>query len=268
MKTRVLVYGSRGMDSRYNYILRHIFEEYILSYYEHDELIVVSGMARGADALGVELAKTYDLELHEYPADWNKHGKSAGYIRNALMGDVTDIAICLWDGISRGTSHMTSLLENKGVKVYMYNATDNYHNRLFAGPGLISSYITNYRYEKRLLDHFSDDVFVFGDNMIEKGTAGQACIRYLPNSFGIPTKRVPSMHPSSFFSDKDDEIEAVQQALQKLKEIGERNTIVFPSSRIGSGLARIQDTSPLIFNLIEHELSKIHPLYSMGRSYS
>ena len=45
--------------------------------------------------------------------------------------------------------------------------------------------------------------YLFGDNMIGKGMAGQAIIRGLPNAFGIPTKNLPAMTEQSFFTDDE-----------------------------------------------------------------
>ena len=53
------------------------------------------------------MAKQYAIEHHyefiEFPADWDKYGKSAGYRRNKEMVDIASAAICFWDGKSKGT---------------------------------------------------------------------------------------------------------------------------------------------------------------------
>lgn len=67
---------------------------------------IVSGMAKGADLLAYNLGKTANLTVHEFPADWDKHGKSAGYKRNTQMAEFSDVLVAFWDGKSRGTKHM------------------------------------------------------------------------------------------------------------------------------------------------------------------
>lgn len=67
---------------------------------------IVSGMARGADALGAEFARLHNVKLYEFPALWNTHGKSAGFIRNQLMLDFSDGLLAFWDGKSVGTADM------------------------------------------------------------------------------------------------------------------------------------------------------------------
>ena len=78
---------------------------------------VISGMARGADALAVRYATENNLTLHKFPADWDTHGKGAGFKRNAEMAEFADALIAFWDGKSRGTNHMIRTAEQKGLKV-------------------------------------------------------------------------------------------------------------------------------------------------------
>lgn len=67
---------------------------------------IVSGRARGADTLGEQLAKAYDMDCYIFPANWDHYGKRAGYVRNEAMADFADAALIFWDGHSKGTQHM------------------------------------------------------------------------------------------------------------------------------------------------------------------
>jgi hypothetical protein len=78
---------------------------------------IVSGMAKGADALGERYAKKHGYQIKQFPADWDKHGKSAGYKRNAEMAQYADALIAFWDGESKGTKHMIELANQLGLKV-------------------------------------------------------------------------------------------------------------------------------------------------------
>ena len=98
-------------------------------------------------------------------------------------------------------------------------------------------------------------IFVYGDNMIGKGTAGQATIRNCPNSFGIPTKRLPSMKDGSFFNDSPDEFNAVFQALNRLFQLSQTHDIVFPAKGIGTGLARMNQHSPKLYTYMIETLA-------------
>ena len=81
------------------------------------EVVIVSGGATGADALGEQYASEKGLTIDRHPADWKKNGRAAGPIRNAEMADVSDALIAFWDGQSRGTKSMIDLAQRKGLQV-------------------------------------------------------------------------------------------------------------------------------------------------------
>lgn len=78
---------------------------------------IVSGKARGADSLGERYAREMGYPIKEFPANWNKYGKSAGYIRNKEMAEYADGCVCFWDGDSKGTKHMIDLAEEKNISL-------------------------------------------------------------------------------------------------------------------------------------------------------
>jgi hypothetical protein len=87
----------------------------------HDEITeVVSGCAKGVDALGEEYAYKNHKRLMQFPADWDTYGKSAGIRRNNLMANYGDALIVVWDGKSKGTQHMIEAARRKGLKVFVY----------------------------------------------------------------------------------------------------------------------------------------------------
>lgn len=79
---------------------------------------IISGEARGADTLGIKLARSYNANIAIFPAQWSVYGKSAGYKRNTLMADNADVLLAFWDGTSKGTGHMIQLAHDKGLTVY------------------------------------------------------------------------------------------------------------------------------------------------------
>lgn len=83
---------------------------------------VVSGGARGADTLAERWAKSRGVPTEVYPADWERHGKSAGFIRNKLIVDNADAVLAFWDGQSRGTKMTIDLAVKlkKPVRVVRY----------------------------------------------------------------------------------------------------------------------------------------------------
>lgn len=113
------------------------------------------------------------------------------------------------------------------------------------------------RLEPLIVQYHPKSLFVFGDNLIRKGLAGQACIRVCDNSFGIATKRLPAMSEESFFKDRDDEYQVVKDdvaALVARMKTGEYDEVVFPSSGIGSGLAQLKVRSKGVWEVLRKEL--------------
>ena len=92
-------------------------------FYKDRAVSIVSGMARGADALGVTFARMNHVKLYEFPADWAKDGRGAGYKRNAEMGNFADGLLAFWDGQSRGTANMIEYMQSlkKPVHIVRYS---------------------------------------------------------------------------------------------------------------------------------------------------
>lgn len=104
-------------------------------------------------------------------------------------------------------------------------------------------------------------VFVFGDNLAERGYGGQAKeMRGEPNAIGIPTKRAPSMAPNAFFTDADfDRVKPIiDRQIALIKDaIAQGKTVYFPASGIGTGLAELSTRSPKIFEYLQSELEDL-----------
>ncbi len=80
---------------------------------------LVCGMARGADMLAYSLWANNKMPIHNFPANWDKYGKSAGFRRNQEMGEFADAAVCFWDGNSKGTKHMIDIMNKLNKPVYV-----------------------------------------------------------------------------------------------------------------------------------------------------
>lgn len=96
------------------------FEDYSLFCKVMNDLncdTIISGGARGADSLAKRYAKEKEINYVEYPAEWDKYGKSAGYKRNKLIVNDSDKLVAFWDRISKGTKHSIDLAKLKGIEV-------------------------------------------------------------------------------------------------------------------------------------------------------
>lgn len=117
MIKRVVIAGCRDY---HNYEEAKAYIDYVLSNIrEGNEIVILSGGACGADALGERYAKENGFKLQKYPADWAKYGKSAGPKRNEQMAKIGDYVICFWDGKSKGTRSMIEYAKkfNKPIRI-------------------------------------------------------------------------------------------------------------------------------------------------------
>ena len=76
---------------------------------------ILSGGADGVDALGEQWARRHGVPLTIYPANWERHGKAAGPIRNAEMARNADALLLLWDGQSSGSRNMLETAWRHGL---------------------------------------------------------------------------------------------------------------------------------------------------------
>ncbi len=110
---RVIIAGGRDFKD-YNLLTKTM--DHLLSNIQ-DDIIVVCGKARGADTLGERYAKEYGYSVQYFPANWNRYGKAAGYLRNTKMAKNADALVAFWDGASLGTRHMIETAKAHGLKV-------------------------------------------------------------------------------------------------------------------------------------------------------
>ena len=124
---RVIIAGGRDFND-YSLLQQHV--DRWLSRVT-DEVTIISGRAKGADTLGERYANERGYLTCVYPADWDSHGKAAGFIRNKEMAKNADALIAFWDGQSTGTRDMIELAKQYGLlwKVVYYNATENQEKR-------------------------------------------------------------------------------------------------------------------------------------------
>ncbi|HEY7823739.1 MAG TPA: DUF2493 domain-containing protein [Acidimicrobiia bacterium] len=112
--TRVLVCGGRDYrdSARVRRVLDAVDRKYPIS-------VVIQGGARGADALAKGWAQANGVHWVEYRAEWDKHGRSAGHIRNAEMLNhgKPDYVVAFPGGA--GTRGMIELAKKAGVPTWV-----------------------------------------------------------------------------------------------------------------------------------------------------
>lgn len=85
---------------------------------------VISGGANGVDKLGEKWAKEQNIPIKRFPANWDKYGRKAGYLRNVEMAEYSDALIAVYDGKSKGTKHMIDIAKKKRLKVFIYTVKE------------------------------------------------------------------------------------------------------------------------------------------------
>jgi len=84
-----------------------------------DNTDFISGEAKGADSLGKKWALSRGYRVMLFPAQWDIHGKSAGYIRNKAMTDEATHLVAFWNKSSKGTGHMILIANAAELKVHV-----------------------------------------------------------------------------------------------------------------------------------------------------
>jgi hypothetical protein len=119
---RVLVCGGRDLDriAAWNWLERNAYDEIAHATGCYSGLsisAIIHGGARGADQGAADWGESQNVPVVAFVANWKKHGKSAGPIRNHRMLEEgkPDIVIALPGG--RGTADMVRQAKGHGVPV-------------------------------------------------------------------------------------------------------------------------------------------------------
>lgn len=112
---RILVCGGRDFKDR------NLVYQALIDYMLEENITIIHGAASGADSLANTWAKAFNHKIESYPANWNKYGKRAGYIRNTQMLNEgkPDLVVAFPGG--KGTQMMINLAEAAGVPVVRIN---------------------------------------------------------------------------------------------------------------------------------------------------
>jgi hypothetical protein len=127
---RVLVTGSRDWDD-YVLLTTSLVQVVIDHAAEHDltgpidwVTVIHGACPSGADNMADNFCRgvtNWDVERH--PADWKRHGKSAGFRRNAeMVQSRPDICLAFIKKGSKGSTHCAEQAEKAGVPTRRYTA--------------------------------------------------------------------------------------------------------------------------------------------------
>ncbi len=118
---RILVTGSRYLTNRS--IVRAALVSAWRRFQDRGPVMLVHGGATGADTMASDEWRKLRLPSEEHPADWERHGKAAGPLRNREMvaaGADLCLAFFIEGVVSRGTLNCSGLARAAGIPVLVY----------------------------------------------------------------------------------------------------------------------------------------------------
>lgn len=122
MKYRILVTGSRSWDD-HNVIIEALLDAAKDAPAGSDITIVHGACPSGADLLVDRVALHYEWDIERHPAEWERFGKPAGFIRNRIMVESgADICLAFIKNESRGATHCAGVAEAYRIPVKRYLA--------------------------------------------------------------------------------------------------------------------------------------------------
>ena len=87
---------------------------------EHKITKIISGGCKGADSLAKRYARENKIEIVEHLPEWNKYGKSAGFVRNKLIVNDSDYLLAFPLKGSKGTYITIDLAKKKNIPVFIF----------------------------------------------------------------------------------------------------------------------------------------------------
>jgi len=82
--------------------------------------VILEGECRGADIIARDAAIHLGFEVRKFPADWDKHGRAAGPIRNReMLAELPDLVMAFHSNIekSKGTADTVREAKKRGILV-------------------------------------------------------------------------------------------------------------------------------------------------------
>ncbi|MGH3923319.1 MAG: SLOG family protein [Pseudonocardiaceae bacterium] len=116
MAARVLITGSRTWTNTAT------IREALLAVWGDGATVLISGACpRGADRIAEMFWTRWGGRIERHPADWTRHGRSAGMRRNAVMVAAgADVCLAFIRDDSPGASHTARLAEHAGIPTHRY----------------------------------------------------------------------------------------------------------------------------------------------------
>ena len=200
---------------------------------------LVHGDCRGADRMAAAICADLGWNVVAFPADWNKHGRAAGPIRNRLMlVHSSPVMVCAFHDdfqSSKGTKDCVLAALERDIPIW----------KSWTAP--VSKKVYDKITPQDCKDN-PDTLFVFGDNVEGWGKSGQSVIRDEPNTLGVPTKISPSVYMTDDFlqANKNDLLWAFSKL--ELKAYDYEKLFIIPN--MGTGRADLPNKAPRTYKAL------------------
>jgi len=97
-------------------------ERTIIKYIRKETTAILSGGAKGVDAIAQAIAASRGIPFVEILPDYARYGRQAPMIRNCEIIRQADYVLAIWDFQSRGTAHAIACCIKEGVPVRILSA--------------------------------------------------------------------------------------------------------------------------------------------------
>lgn len=123
MNLRILICGDRRWTDR------KAIEDFIKTLPK--DTVIIEGECKGADMMARDLAYSYQLEVYQFPAQWERYGKAAGPIRNEAMIRYgrPDLVVAFHNNLSKskGTWNMITRARKHGIPYQVIKSEQEEH---------------------------------------------------------------------------------------------------------------------------------------------
>lgn len=120
MTYRVLVTGGRDYTDR-----GRVFKDLSRIHEKHRDMVLISGMANGADQLAFDYACMFDVDYEGYAAKWRDDGKAAGPLRNQRMIETKPDLVVAFPG-GKGTEDCVERAKKAGLSLWDRRTVDGH----------------------------------------------------------------------------------------------------------------------------------------------
>lgn len=120
---KILVTGSRDWTDAHRIEVALFRELYETKTFGPDAVLIHGACPTGADALAEEYATRAEMHIIRRPADWDRHGKRAGFLRNVELVELEpDVCLAFIRQGSKGATMTANLAEKAGIETRRFLA--------------------------------------------------------------------------------------------------------------------------------------------------